>query len=67
MVFLFDRLAPRDREKFRAAFEDALGSLPPPPSGSSTDLESLHRIWNRARRKAFSLFLEELEKHGPAG
>lgn len=66
LVF-FDRLTRREREEFRVAFEDALGSLPPPPSGSSADLESLHRIWNRARRKAFSLFLDELESHEHRG
>jgi DNA-binding PadR family transcriptional regulator len=61
LVF-FDRLSPRDRARFRDSFEAALELLPPPLPGTSASLESLHRIWNRARSAAFTQFLEELDK-----
>ena len=56
LVF-FDQLSPQDRAGFRASLEDALASLPPPPSGTAASLESLHRIWNRARRRALKQIL----------
>ena len=58
LVF-FNQLSPQDRASFQTRFEDALGSLPPPPSGTATSLEALHRIWNRARRKALEQILAE--------
>jgi hypothetical protein len=61
LVF-FDQLSARDRARFRASLEAALDSLPPPPSGTASSLESLHEIWNQARRDAFERVLATLVK-----
>jgi DNA-binding PadR family transcriptional regulator len=65
LVF-FDRLSPRDRERFRVSFEDALESLPAPNPGTSRSLETLHRIWNRARSDALARVLEDMEHSVPS-
>jgi DNA-binding PadR family transcriptional regulator len=66
LVF-FDQLSPEARARFHGAVIEAMEALPPPPSGTATGLELLHRTWNCSRREAFERILAALDGERRAG